>query len=930
MPSRRPRALAGLLSAALAAASIAFVGGAAPAAAADAPCTKNAAGDCVVVLRPSGDSTRTFVVPTGVTSLTADVWGAGGSWIKDGAFNVRGGYGGRVKASFGVVPGETVYVLPGLRGPDRTSGRSTTGGGGSFVFYGEGTEIAAGGGGGAYRRTESDTGYTGGAGGGVGAGKGATDGGGVDGPGGAAASADAPGGRGSGPARRTAGGIVPGAGEWSDYGSGGDGWFGGGATTESGAGGGGSGHLAGATLIESTAGFNSSDGSVTLTWTAGPAVTTSTLPNATYGSTYSAQLAASGGTAPNTWSLVSGPSWLSLSSDGELSGVPTSATTGQTVSVKAVDAQGVSTATSYLQLVVDKAKPALSFTSTPPDPAKVGGSYTPAVTSSMASTSRIILSTTGSGCSWNDAQQAVVLAKVGVCTVRAFQPEGPDTTSAAAEQIFSVAKGAQTITFTSTPPSAARIGGSYTPTATSPAGTVSFTASGACAKQLGDVEMTSTGTCTVSADQAGSDDYDAAPTATQTFTVGKALQTVSIDSAAPTTAQVAGASYTVSIKTSTENPVSVVVDPSTTNAACSVSSRTVTFQHAGTCALQAVAAGSARYEQATSPVQSFTVAKGSFSPDWTVPNGLVVGDSWVPQVIGVPAGAGAPTVVVDSKASDGACVVSPTAAGTVVMRHAGRCVVRVDYAPSADWNASTAGPISFTVGKAAQTITWAGAPTSGGVGDVVALSASSSSGLPVAYAAEGGCSVSGTSLSLTRAGDCVVTATQAGDGDFTAAPSVRRTVAVSAAPVAAAPAVRDPTITATVTSRTPVSASGWYRSAVTVTFACTTGSAALEAACPEPVRIGRASTARVLTRTVTALDGGKATVTVGPLNVDRVAPKVSIVQRGGRAPVCRATDRRSGVASCTLRTITTARGVVLVAKAVDRAGNRAVRRVRVG
>lgn len=87
---------------------------------------------------------------------------------------------------------------------------------------------------------------------------------------------------------------------------------------------------------------------------AGPlAIGTTSLPLAAAGAPYSALLAASGGTAPYSWSLASGslPPGLALSGAGALSGTPAaSGTTSFTVEV--TDAAGA-TATEALTLEVD-------------------------------------------------------------------------------------------------------------------------------------------------------------------------------------------------------------------------------------------------------------------------------------------------------------------------------------------------------------------------------------------------------------------------------------------------------------------------------------------------------------------------------------------------------------------------------------------------
>jgi hypothetical protein len=64
------------------------------------------------------------------------------------------------------------------------------------------------------------------------------------------------------------------------------------------------------------------------------AITTTALPNATAGTSYSYQLTASGGTAPLTWSVPAMPRGLSLSTSGLISGTPSNAgTNGLTITV---------------------------------------------------------------------------------------------------------------------------------------------------------------------------------------------------------------------------------------------------------------------------------------------------------------------------------------------------------------------------------------------------------------------------------------------------------------------------------------------------------------------------------------------------------------------------------------------------------------------
>lgn len=89
---------------------------------------------------------------------------------------------------------------------------------------------------------------------------------------------------------------------------------------------------------------------------------------------------------------------------------------------------------------------------------------------------------------------------------------------------------------------------------------------------------------------------------------------------------------------------------------------------------------------------------------------------------------------------------------------------------------------SFAVDKTDQTLTFGPLP-SAFYGDDVAVSATASSGLPVSFVASGSCGLSGSTVHLTGAGDCTVTAQQPGDDTFNPAPPVSQTFSVLPRPI---------------------------------------------------------------------------------------------------------------------------------------------------
>jgi len=91
--------------------------------------------------------------------------------------------------------------------------------------------------------------------------------------------------------------------------------------------------------------------------------------------------------------------------------------------------------------------------------------------------------------------------------------------------------------------------------------------------------------------------------------------------------------------------------------------------------------------------------------------------------------------------------------------------------------------LSGTGLAATQTISFSGLPSSATYGSAgpYTLSATASSGLPVSYSVIGPASISGTTLTITGAGTVVVTASQAGNGDYNAATPVSQSIVVGQA-----------------------------------------------------------------------------------------------------------------------------------------------------
>jgi hypothetical protein len=200
----------------------------------------------------------------------------------------------------------------------------------------------------------------------------------------------------------------------------------------------------------------------------------------------------------------------------------------------------------------------------------------------------------------------VALLSYGSCTVNADQAgNGEYSAAATASQTFFVHHASQTITFPLIPYNQTAAT-TVTLSATASSGlTVTFSSltPSICTVSGSTVTLLGYGSCTVDADQAGNGEYSAAATASQTFFVHHASQTITFPAVGT---QTAGSSVLLPATASSGLAVSYA---STTPAVCTIDGTGLNAVLAapGTCTIQASQAGNAAYSAATTVTQSFTV-----------------------------------------------------------------------------------------------------------------------------------------------------------------------------------------------------------------------------------------------------------------------------------------------------------------------------------
>ena len=430
---------------------------------------------------------------------------------------------------------------------------------------------------------------------------------------------------------------------------------------------------------------------------------------------------------------------------------------------------------------VGKGNQTITFTSTAPGAASVGGAtYTAAATASSGLTVTFTSGSTTVCTSGGTNGSVFTFVGNGTCIVDANQVgNGNYNAAPQVQQNFGV-KHSQTITFTSTAPGAASVGGAtYTPAATATSAlavtiTVDASSTGICSINGGGVvSFQSPGSCVLDANQTGNTGFYAAPQVQQSFTVSKGNQTITFTSTAPGAATVGGATYTPAATASSGLTVTITIDASSTG--CSINGGgVVSFQSAGTCIVDANQAGNGNYNGAPQVQQNFTVNKNNQTITFTstAPGAASVGGATYTPAATATSGL-AVTITVDGS-SAGICSIN--GGGVVSFQAAGSCVLDANQTGNGTYNAAPQVQQTFTVGKGNQTITFTStAPGAASVGGATyTAAATASSGLTVTFTSGSTtvCTSGGTNGSVftfVGNGTCIVDANQVGNGNYNAA-----------------------------------------------------------------------------------------------------------------------------------------------------------------
>ena len=296
----------------------------------------------------------------------------------------------------------------------------------------------------------------------------------------------------------------------------------------------------------------------------------------------------------------------------------------------------------------------------------------------------------------NTGDSFTMTSGTGTCTVK-YDQAGDANYNAAPQvtETVNAQKASQTINVTTHAPASASFNQQFTVAATGggSGNAVTFSSSGACSNSGATFTITSaTGTCSVKYDQAGDSNYNAAPQVTETVSVGKTDQTITVTTHAPASA-VFNTSFTVA---ATGGGSGNAVTFSSAGSCTNVGATFTMTSGTGTCTVKYDQAGDANYNAAPQVTETVNAQKADQTINVTThaPASAAYNSSF-----SVAATAPGGSV---SFSSSGSC--TNTAATFTITSGSGTCSVKYDQAGDANYNAAPQVTETVNAQKANQTI----------------------------------------------------------------------------------------------------------------------------------------------------------------------------------------------------------------------------------
>jgi hypothetical protein len=361
---------------------------------------------------------------------------------------------------------------------------------------------------------------------------------------------------------------------------------------------------------------------------------------------------------------------------------------------------------------------------------------------------------------------------------------GTGTTASLNSQAINFTQPATPQTYSSglTIPLSATGGGSENPVVFS----IDGTSTGAGSISGGTLTVTSVGSFVIDANQAGNSNYSAAPQVQRTVVVSQAAQAINFTQ--PTSPVIySGTSILVSLSATggaSGNAVVFTIDASSTGTG-SISGSTLTVTGVGNFVIDANQTGNTNYSAAPQ-VQRTVVANALIAQaiNFTQPATPQTYSSGLTISLSASGGGSENPVVFSIDASStGAGSISGS---TLTVTTVGSFVIDANQAGNSNYSAAPQVQRTVVVTQAPQTITFTQptSPVTYSSGLTIPLSATGgASGVAVVFTIDasstGAGTISGSTLTVTKAGNLVIDANQAGNTNYSAAAQVQRTVVVN-------------------------------------------------------------------------------------------------------------------------------------------------------